>query len=90
VWWYVLSYIHPTEAQIFLHYNIIFGVDLAGSWQKMYVLPGVGTLIVLCNYMVAFFFYRHDKTLARILSVLTLPVGIFLAYSIFLIVGLNI
>ncbi len=90
LWWYVVSRISPTDNQIFLHYNIIFGIDLAGSWKKMYYLPGIATAIVIVNYTVSFFLYRSDKVLAHIVSVLTLPIQIFIAYAIVLIVGLNI
>jgi hypothetical protein len=89
VWWFVVTRIHPTDTQIFLHYNIIFGVDLAGSWQKMYYLPAGATIIMLVNYCTSFFLYRTDKVLARLLTVLTVPVEIFLIYAIVLIVGLN-
>src|SRR3989344_8272609 len=79
VWWYVSTRIHPTENQIFLHYNIIFGIDLAGGWQKIYYLPGVATAIVGVNYLMSFLLYRTDITLARIISVLTVPIELFLA-----------
>ncbi len=90
VWWYIIRHIHPTDDQIFLHYNIIFGIDLAGSWQKMYYLGGGATLLVVTNYVFSFFLHRNNAVLARITSVLTVPIICFLAYAIVLIVGLNI
>lgn len=90
LWWYIMSHIHPTGDQIFLHYNIIFGIDLAGSWQKMYYLGGEATGVVIVNYIAAFFLHRDNAILARITSLLTVPLIAFVAYAIVLIVGLNI
>ena len=38
-WTWLLWQISPTSGQIFLHYNILFGVDLVGPWWKILYLP---------------------------------------------------
>ncbi|MFA6486030.1 MAG: hypothetical protein WCT40_01520 [Candidatus Magasanikbacteria bacterium] len=88
--WYVVAHIHPTDAQIFLHYNAIFGIDLIGPWWQMYFLPIFATAIFLINFSVALWFYRADKFLARLLAVLAAVWEIFLVVATILIVGLNI
>ena len=90
MWWYTIGHIHPTTEQIFLHYNVIFGIDLAGAWWKIFYMPGSGTLIFLLNYFLAIWFYLEDKFLARLLTVITAVWEIFLIIATVLIVGLNI
>ncbi|OGH94976.1 MAG: hypothetical protein A2538_04785 [Candidatus Magasanikbacteria bacterium RIFOXYD2_FULL_41_14] len=89
MWWYILSSVHPGGEQVFLHYNIVFGIDLIGNWQKLLYLPLGGLLILLVNYLVSWLFYSQDKFLARLLSVWSVLAQLFLALAVWLIVGLN-
>lgn len=90
MWWYVFSHIHPAAEQIFLHYNVIFGVDLVGDWWRIFYLPAGGAIIFLANYPLSFLFYRGDRFLARLLAVATAAGEAFLLLAVVLIVGLNI
>ncbi len=90
IWGYLIYYIHPSDQQLFLHYNIIFGVDLVGQWWKMYYLPVGGLLIMIFNYFTSFVFYDSEKMLGRFLSVATALLHIFLVIATVFIVGLNI
>lgn len=90
MWWYVAARISPTSEQIFLHYNIIFGIDLVGEWWKMFYLPASGAGILLVNYLLSYFLYGSDRLLARLISFLTVFIEILLLVGIVLIVRLNI
>ena len=90
VWWYVLANIHPSSEQFFLHYNVVFGVDLIGAWWKIYLLPAVGLLVLLLNYILGLYFYREDRLLSRLFSFFTLFFQIFLLTAAVLIVCKNI
>lgn len=90
MWWYLAKNIKPGADQIFLHYNVVFGIDLLGAWWKIYLLPAGGLLTFLVNYFLSFLFYSFDRTLSRFLSFLTLPLQIFLLIAVFYITGLNI
>ena len=89
-WYYVIRYIGPTSDQIFLHYNVIFGVDLAGAWWKMFYLPIGGTLIFLVNFLLAQVFFTKDKLAARLLTLLTAGLEVGLLVGTILLVNLNI
>ena len=89
LWFSLLRNVTADSGQIFLHYNIIFGVDLVGDWWQLYYLPGVGLLIVLLNYLFSSATYASDKFLARFLSGWTLFFHLFLAIGILLLVRLN-
>lgn len=90
LWAYLISSIGPDAGQIFLHYNIIFGVDLVGDWWKIYYLPLAGVLVVLLNYIFSIFFYATDKFLARLLSGAVLFFHLFLLVGTVLLVRLNV
>ena len=90
VWWYILANIRPTAEQLFLHYNVVFGVDLIGEWWKIYYLPVAGILVILINYLSGWNFYSQDKLLARILSFFSVFFHVFLLIAIVLIVDKNI
>lgn len=89
IWFYSISRLGDGD-QYFLHYNIIFGVDLVGSRTRLMHLPGGGLLIFLVNLLLSWWLYGKDKFLARLLGVAAVIAQIFLLAAVILIVGLNI
>jgi len=86
IWWDLIANINPDAGQIFLHYNIVFGVDLVGDWWRIYLLPGIGLLVLVVNYILSFYFYRSDKFMARLLSLWVLLFhALLLAGTVFLV-----
>lgn len=88
-WWYVLANVSQNVDQFFLHYNIIFGVDLAGSKWKLMLLPSSVSLVALLNIIIAWIIYGNYRVLSKILlaaGVLACAVGF---YAVMIIVGLN-
>ena len=90
LWWYAGNNIHPGLGQIFLHYNIIFGMDLIGDWWRMFLLPAAGLLVFFLDYLISYFFYAKDKFLSRLLSFWVIFFHIFLLIGTVLLVRLNI
>ena len=87
---YVVRFIHPTGEQIFLHYNIIFGVDLIGVWWKMYLLPAVSFFIILVDFLISYLYYRHNRFISRLMAFTAAVLQVFLVIATVLIVDLNI
>lgn len=85
-----MANIRPTAEQIFLHYNVVFGVDLIGAWWKIYYLPLAGIMVIPLNYIMGLYFYGHDKLLARILTCFVVFFHVFLVIAAVLIVDKNI
>src|SRR4030042_1891246 len=50
-----------SSSQLFLHYNIYFGIDWIGSWYKIYIYPFAGLLIFIINFLLAIYFYENTK-----------------------------
>lgn len=90
MWVYAAVYVRPTADQIFLHYNVVFGVDLIGDWWKILAVPLGGVVIFLLNFTLSWYCYSEDKILSRFLVFVAASLNLFLAIAFYLVVGLNI
>jgi len=89
IWYLLIANIRPSLEQVFLHYNIIFGVDLIGEWWKIFYLPIAGLIVLLFDYFLSFLFYKSNKFLGRLLSFAVLFFHCFLLAGVALLVRLN-
>jgi hypothetical protein len=76
--------------QIFLHYNILYGVDYVGEWWRVLYLPSTGLLILLTNFIMGWFLFHKDKFAAYSLNAVSVICQIFLLIAVALLVFLNI
>ncbi len=88
--WFVLSNLEPTEDLYYLHYNVIFGVDLVGPWWRMLFLPVNGLLIILVNYVISFLLYDKYKFLSYLVSFITVLLEVLLLLGTMLTIRMNI
>ncbi len=90
IWAWLLWNIRPQPDPVFLHYTILFGVDLTGPWYKVLVIPLSGLITLLINTVVGWVFFNVD----RFISYLCISVGIlahiFLLVAAWLLVYLNV
>ena len=78
------------QEDVYLHYNVLFGVDKIGqSWQIFY-LPTVGLAILTFNLFLGWLLYKHEKFLAQMLNFFSLVCQIFLVIGAALLIFLNI
>jgi len=89
-WVWLLVNIRPSVGQVFLHYNILFGVDLVGSWYNVLSLPIAGFLIILLNALLGWFLFKQDEFAAYLLNAIAVLVNMFLLVSSALLVFLNV
>lgn len=59
MWGYIFWQFPPTDAVVFLHYTIYFGVDLTGSWWRILLMPITGLVVILLHSMV--FLSRYSQ-----------------------------
>ena len=90
MWGGLLWYIRPQNDPIFLHYNVLFGVDLTGPWYQVLTIPLIGLCIFLVNSALGWFFFGKDKFIAYLLNAVTVVTHIFLGISALLLVFLNV
>ncbi|RLC36761.1 hypothetical protein DRH27_04755 [Candidatus Falkowbacteria bacterium] len=52
--WFFARYINSAidQAQIALHYSVDFGIDLYGDIKKIYILPLLGIIIIIVNFVI--------------------------------------
>jgi len=89
IWLRILE-IKPTEEFVFLHYTILFGVDLFGPWWRIFVLPVGGLLILLINAVIGWIFFHKDRVVAQLLLSVAAMCQIFLYIGATLLVFLNV
>lgn len=90
MWMWLLFHIHPQSEQLFLHYTILFGVDLIGSWNKIFFLPISGFFIIMVNALIGWLMFKSDKFFAQILNAVALFCQILLLIGTWLVVYLNV
>ena len=91
LWYKLHAFAYSTEyGQIYLHYNIYFGIDNIGFWTEAFIIPLLGLFIIIFNNILAYIFYLQEKLISYFLIITqTLLQIILLAAAIFLIL-LNI
>ena len=87
---YGAIYVRATTETIFLHYNVVFGVDLIGEWWKLFYVPLSSLVIFVVNFGLSWWIYGQDKILSRFLTFIAAILSIFLSLAFYLAVGLNI
>ena len=55
--------------EIYLHYNIYFGIDNIGQWYLPFVIPILGLFIIIFNNLLAYIFYLQEKLVSYILLI---------------------
>ncbi len=89
-WVWLFTQIKPQEDYLFLHYNILFGVDYVGDWWKVVYVPATGLAIFMINMLLGWIFYGKDKFAATLLNVVSVYCQIFLFVAASLLVFLNV
>lgn len=90
IWWYIATHIHYSNQPIFLHYNVIFGVDLVGDWWEIWLFPAAGLGAALINFLAAYFCYTVDAFLARFFAVGAALLQLLTLIAVIFIAGLNL
>lgn len=66
-WLALKIFVKPVDFPIILHYNVYFGVDMLGNWKAVFILPGIGLLLLGLNTLLALSFYRKKERIASYL-----------------------
>lgn len=90
IWGWLLWNIRPQADPVFLHYTILFGVDLTGQWYKVLVIPLSGLLILLVNTTVGWIFFNVDRFISYVCGSASILAHVFLLVAAWLLVYLNV
>ena len=84
--WITVYYItsRSNEELVVLHYNVDFGVDLMGSVERLYIMPGAGLFVLAVNIVLLLLLHRRRdiRFLAHFLLAPALIVNIILFISL--------
>ena len=62
--WLILYFkIRPSDYPIPLHYSIYFGIDTIDYWYKVFIIPGIGVMLLMLNLILCIMFYRRKSLL---------------------------
>ncbi len=89
-WLWLFLQIPTQSEQVFLHYNILFGVDKIGTYGEIYQVPGLGLLILVLNLVIGWVLYRRDWFFSYSLLFAGLICNVFVVIASVLLVFLNI
>lgn len=89
--WIVAFTINKNVSQdlVFLHYNVTFGVNLIGSVIKVYIIPLLGFIIILINFVLLVFIHKQSRFVVHLLLTSALLANIFLLIAITLVYLIN-
>lgn len=63
-------YVHPSDLEIRLQYNVFFGTNLAGPWWYAYVLAGMGFVFFVIDLIVGYVLYNARERIAAYIALL--------------------
>lgn len=90
MWPYILMNLAQRKGTLFLHYNVVFGVDLVGAWWKIFFLPLAGLIIIVLNFGAALYSRNSDKVISRMFTVFAAVFQLFLVLAVYLTVQINL
>ncbi len=61
-------FVRQSGIPVVLHYNVGGGADYFGEVRSVFILPAVGLIIFLVNFLLAAEFWKKDRALSYFLS----------------------
>lgn len=90
IWGWLLYNIGFGSESVFLHYTILFGVDLTGPSYMVYSLPGLGICLIIFNACIGWMMYEKDTFVALAANIVSCVLHFFLFIATSLLVFLNV
>lgn len=73
-----------------LRYSVYFGIDYIGRWELLFLLPSLGTVIIVVHTLVARFLRKQHTVLAYTILVVGLFIQACIALGLGSIIYINI
>ncbi|OGH77980.1 MAG: hypothetical protein A2469_01180 [Candidatus Magasanikbacteria bacterium RIFOXYC2_FULL_40_16] len=89
-WVWIIISIRPQKELIFLHYNILFGVDYVGEWWRVYLVAITGLVIFIFNFLLGWLLFNKDKFVSILMNIVNVVSQIFLIIATAILVFLNV
>ena len=89
IWIFLIQNQKENSHPIILHYNLFFGVDHLGNYEKIYLIPLSGLIIIIVNSILGHLLYLKEKLAAYLLVFIIFIIQIFLLINSYLIIKIN-
>jgi hypothetical protein len=89
IWIFLIQNQKGNSHPIILHYNLFFGVDYLGDYEKIYLIPLSGLIIIIVNSILGHLLYLKEKLASYFLVFIIFIVQIFLLIDSYLIIKIN-
>lgn len=90
VWASLFWKLPPTDATLFLHYNIYFGVDLTGGWNGLLWIPLTGAAILVMNIVLLLALKPLPRVLQHIVAIMTFLLQLVVLSALWLVIYINL
>ena len=89
--WLAIIYNFWLESEyITLHYNIYFGISALGPWYALLVIPLLGLVIIMVNFLLSLYFYLKQQILSYFLTFGMTVVNLIMLVAVGLIIYINL
>ncbi len=89
IWIFLIQNQKENGYPIILHYNLFFGVDYLGNYEKIYLIPLSGSIVIIVNSILGHLLYLKEKLAVYFLVFIIFIVQIFLLINSYLIIKIN-
>lgn len=89
IWFFLVQNKRNNDYPVILHYNMFFGVDYLDSYDKIYLIPFVGLVIITLNMMLGYSLYTKKRLASYFLSFNAILVQIFLILASYFLIRVN-
>ncbi len=78
--WLLVFYVNNNVSQnlVVLHYNVNLGVNLIGDVKDIYIIPTLGLVFIVINFLLLLNIFRKNKFLIHLLLGFSLLINLFL------------
>ncbi len=89
IWIFLIQNQKENSHPIILHYNLFFGVDHLGNYEKIYLIPIAGLIVIIINSILGHLLYLKEKLAVYFLIFIVFIIQIFLLIDSYLIIKIN-
>ena len=89
IWIFLIQNQKENSHPIILHYNLFFGVDYLGNYEKIYLIPIAGLIIIIVNSILGHLLYLKEKLAVYFLVFIIFIVQLLLLINSYLIIRIN-
>ena len=86
---YIFYKIHPGNKTLALRYNILVGVEWYGEGKNLYLVPGIGLIVLIINFYLYKAFRDNKNFLAPLTVFVTICAELILLSSVLLLAKVN-